>query len=95
MLVSGDAERLKLHELNAEMQRQLATLQAQFARSRQDLLTQLEARLNTIEQVRPPSAPAFSLPPLFITQACFRALVLFSPCAWIFGVGFGPNERWA
>jgi len=35
-----------------DAQRQQTMLQSQFARSRQDLLTQLEARLNSIEQLR-------------------------------------------
>ena len=35
-----------------DMRRQQTALQSQFSRSRQDLLTQLEARLNSIEQLR-------------------------------------------
>ena len=35
-----------------DMRRQQTALQSQFSRSRRDLLTQLEARLNSIEQLR-------------------------------------------
>lgn len=66
LLQQSEASRAKLEETVRSMeeerrrvslqlednQRQQGMLQQQFARSRQDLLTQLESRLNTIEQLR-------------------------------------------
>jgi chromosome segregation ATPase len=47
-----EEERRQLMRTLEDMRRQQTALQSQFSRSRQDLLTQLEARLNSIEQLR-------------------------------------------
>ena len=51
-LLAAEEERRSLMRQIEDMRRQQTALQSQFSRSRQDLLTQLEARLNSIEQLR-------------------------------------------
>jgi hypothetical protein len=51
-LLAAEEERRSMMRQVEDMRRQQTALQSQFSRSRQDLLTQLEARLNSIEQLR-------------------------------------------
>ena len=51
-LLAAEEERRTMMRQVEDMRRQQTALQSQFSRSRQDLLTQLEARLNSIEQLR-------------------------------------------
>ena len=51
-LLAAEEERRSMMRPVEDMRRQQTALQSQFSRSRQDLLTQLEARLNSIEQLR-------------------------------------------